>query len=276
MLHAITCMNNISPYDAWSGANDELDAKAYFYLARAYWVIGDLSEAQVSFKKSKASSEVVFNHRWTPWSCNNLALILTEQGKCVEACEYAKMAVSGMTAAFGVDHEETLIAKAYYYATKECQHTAESSCSLSEESTTKMGFMSDVRKESSPKSLFPKAPVLAGRVGNLETSPALNPLDPSKNHTDLEVWCDHGDDEEEIHLHVDLRILIDLFEGKVSGTNSSNLSTTQIHFYAAKYVFVDRLQSALVLYQRALPTAQKTLPPRQRRGAENTLQSNSR
>ncbi len=57
--HAVTCLNNVSPYNAWTAADDELEAKAYLYLARAYWVMGDLPEAQVLFKTSKASSEVV-------------------------------------------------------------------------------------------------------------------------------------------------------------------------------------------------------------------------
>lgn len=57
-------MTNISPYNAWTGTDQGIEAKAYFHLGRIYWVMGDLDEALVLFKKSKASSEVLFgsNH----------------------------------------------------------------------------------------------------------------------------------------------------------------------------------------------------------------------
>ncbi len=138
--YAVTCMTNISPHNAWTCADWELEAKAFFYLGRIYWVMGDLDEAQVLFKKSKASSDALFgsNHPWTLWTCNNLAIILTEQQKYAEACEYAELAFNGMTATFGTEQEETLIAEANLSAATKRQSTNVPSNPVNEEIDSKL------------------------------------------------------------------------------------------------------------------------------------------
>ena len=262
--YAVTCMSNMSPYNAWTGADKELEAKAYFYLGRAYWAMGALNEAQVLFKKSKASSEVLFgpNHPWTLWSCNNLAIILTEQNKYDEACEYAQLAVNGMTTTFGAEHDETLIAKANLSTAKE-HRTTEVPMNL---------LMAP------PETLFPYTVVPANPSDERKKKFAVTSKERLTNDTRLEFLREHRYDGDQRELPRRLDRLLGTFEDSEghSYPDYTKFSSIRIHFFATIYVFLGKFKKADGVYEKTLRTVSKALPPSQRKIAERILQLNSR
>ena len=276
--YAVTCMSNLSAYNAWTGADKELEAKAYFYLGRAYWVMGALNEAKVLFEKSKANSEVLFgpNHPWTLWSCNNLAIILTEQKKYAEACEYAELAVNGMTATFGAEHDETAIAKDNYSVAK--RHQNKQDPSIPPENELDWNRLLSSASTQTPPPASPSLPALitVDHEGDLGTLPAVIPAEDPPSETPMKIWRVHRNDGEDQQLDRRIQDLLYTFEHNERSSTSlgySSFSTTRVHFYAAMYVFLGRLKKASQLYLRALPTARKAGV---RGTPESSLRSNSR
>ena len=261
--YAVTCMSNMSPYNAWTGADKELEAKAYFYLGRAYWVMGALSEAQVLFKKSKASSEILFGpkHPWTLWSCNNLAIILIEQRKYDEACEYAQLAVAGMTDTFGAEHEETLVAKANLSTAEERRITE-----------VPMNVLMAPPEDPLPHALVPASPSAGKR-----RIPIMISNERLTNKTDLDFWTDHGYHRDGRELYQRLESVLNTFEhGEGNNcTDYHKFFITGIHFYATLYVMLGNFKRADQLYEKALRTNWKTVGLGRRQRAESIVQLNS-
>jgi hypothetical protein len=232
-------MTNMSPHNAWTGADQELEAKAYFYLGRIYWVIGDLDEALVLFKKSKASSEVLFdpNHPWTLWSCNNLAIILTEQEKYAEACE---LAVNGMTATFGAEHEETLISKANHSAAMERQNGEVPSTPLDIEPDWRLLLAPNEIHTPQPMTTLPSDSIPIDPGWDMEAFPTVTSPEQSANVTSIQV-----DENEAQELHQQLRAVLHTFEHGDSPSLPTSLSQGPIsmRLYTSSVVDWKRLPS---------------------------------
>lgn len=121
MQNVRTCVQHLcSIVESPIQPNHEVIARACFYIGRTYWLIPDLSIAQLFFEQARVSSEQALgpDHSWTLWIYNNLGLICREQGIYEQACIYFEKALEGMRRTFGTSASDTLMAESNLENTK--------------------------------------------------------------------------------------------------------------------------------------------------------------
>jgi tetratricopeptide (TPR) repeat protein len=264
-----------SPSAASIKLEDEVNAKACFYLGRAYWVMWELENAETLFTKAKTSSEIVWgsSHPWTLWTCNNLGLISKEQNKLTQACEYFEEAIRGMITTFGQGSDDVATARANLSESKELQIRA-----------TWVRRRTDINNVEisrlvGPGTLLPKSFSTTNSIhlaeGELTRSRESVGCPGNSGINDFETAacssCEQCNEYLSDPFYQTIRGMLNWFEERRQGYGW--LSATTVHLYAASYILLSDFSSALALYKRAVPTYEKVSRPQDREN-RSTLRDN--
>jgi tetratricopeptide (TPR) repeat protein len=248
-----------SPRAASIKLEDEVNAKACFYLGRAYWVMWELENAETLFRKAKTSSEIVWgpSHPWTLWACNNLGLISKEQNKLTQACEYFEEAIRGMITTFGHGSKLVATARANLSESKELQILDTWDRPRTDINNVEESMLVE------PETLLPKLFSTSNSIhlaeGELTRSQESVRCPENSEINDFETAarssCEQCNEYLSDPSYQTIRGMLNWYEERRQGY--WRLSATSVHLYAASYILLSDFSSALALYKRAVPTYEK-------------------